>query len=113
MIKLMLLLSTKIVVTVLRLFAAQLAEPHVLKGLNPVPLLPPDLVPVAALELALGAVQLAGPHVIKGLSPGQISDEQVPDRAVPHVQVPAVESHAPGVPPNVQHLHVFLYRWEY
>ena len=59
------------------------------------------------LELALGAIQLAGPHVIKGLSPGQISDEQVPDHAVPHVQVTAGESH-----PNVQHLLVFFYRWE-
>ena len=40
--------------------AAQLAEPHVLKGLNPVPFLPHDLVPVAALVLALGAIELAG-----------------------------------------------------
>ena len=64
-------------------------------------------------ELALGAIQLAGLHVVRGPSPGQISDEQVPDHAVPHVQVPAVESHAPGVPPNVQQLVVFLYRWEY
>mgnify|MGYP001395895658 CR=1 FL=1 len=77
-----------------------------IKGLNPVPLLPHDL----------GAAQ--------ELNPGQVNDEQVPDHAeddgqvvVPHVQVTAGESHVPGVgavvPPSVQHLLVFLYRWEY
>ena len=41
--------------------AVQLADPHVLEGLNPGPFLQHDLVPVAALELALGAIELAGP----------------------------------------------------
>ena len=64
-------------------------------------------------ELALGAIQLAGLHIVRGPSPGQISDEKVSDHAVHHVQVPAVETHSPVIPPSVQQLVVFLYRWEY
>ena len=55
--------------------------------------------------------------VVRGLLDSHPALEDDGQVVVPHVQVTAGESHVPGVgavvPPSVQHLLVFLYRWEY
>ena len=89
-------------------------------------------VPLLRLDHALGAAhKLVGQHRtvetvglsavhehvdVRGLLDSHPARE-VDGLVVPHGQVTAGESHVPGVgavvPPDVQHLLVVLYRWEY